>query len=61
MIVIFYFLLKCRPNQICIRINYQLIIIKNLLFYMKGFGFPSTGVANNNNTPYRADTSKKKT
>ncbi len=27
---------------------------------MKGFGFPSSGVNNNNNTPYRADTSKKK-
>lgn len=27
---------------------------------MKGFGFPNTGVSNNNNTPFRADTSKKK-
>ena len=28
---------------------------------MKGFGFPTSGTNTNGNTPYRADTSKKKT
>lgn len=27
---------------------------------MKGFGFPTSGPSTNGNTPYRADTSKKK-
>jgi hypothetical protein len=27
---------------------------------MKGFGFPTSGSNTNSNTPYRADTSKKK-
>jgi len=39
---------------------FVLELIINLKNIMKGFGFPVNSSNNNTNTPYRADTSKKK-